>query len=512
MAKNLKDQVNTIALTYTGDATYLRYAVLDEFDGKTWTVGPRSRTELHGVMLTPPGLTSPVGEITQKEWEIKVSKSLRSPWLSVPYPPRHIAIDGRWEYDPQAMDVISADRRPTAGEKYKVTAYDVNPSVDDLRDAIATSSPDSLTSVVPRDTPQTIRELAAQITKGAQGNHYLEAVRLQNWFRSSGGFTYSTAPNSASGIGALVEFLFDSKTGYCEQFATSMALLARILHIPARVALGFLPGSVESGHHVVRMKDMHAWPELYFDGIGWVRFDPTPAQRSGTAPDWTQPSYHGPEQPSAGATAPPATSSDPEQHPRTKNGGNLTDETGAVVVPGTPWWRQPLVRWGIGVLGVIMLALVPWLIRSLIRRHRFGHADVEALWTEVRDTARDLRLDWPDPATPRRCGTWLAAQLPADSRPQAVRLSRAVEFERYAAATRRQHPAGLREAAADVRRSLIDNASTANRWRARLLPRSWRWYLARGATDAPSLLDRLDLTAAHLRRHALRRRRAPGRP
>ena len=75
-----------------------------------------------------------------------------------------------------------------------------------------------------------------------------------------------------------------TKQGYCVQFATAMIMMARSAGIPARMAIGFLPGSATQGVWTVTAADAHAWPELYLDGIGWTRFEPTPAVRSGAPP------------------------------------------------------------------------------------------------------------------------------------------------------------------------------------------------------------------------------------
>ena len=106
----------------------------------------------------------------------------------------------------------------------------------------------------------------------------------------SSDFTYSTEPLPGSGYRALENFLLRDRRGYCEQFAASMAMMAREVGIPSRVAVGFLPGErVEDNTWEVSIRDMHAWPELYFAGYGWVRFEPTPASVTGTAPVWTVP-------------------------------------------------------------------------------------------------------------------------------------------------------------------------------------------------------------------------------
>ena len=123
-------------------------------------------------------------------------------------------------------------------------------------------------------------QIAAE--RGGSGTAYDKAERLRNWLRT---FTYSLqAPGDGtddSSQDVILQFLKERK-GYCVQFASAMAVMARILGIPARVAVGFLPGHQDpvTGAWTVTLKDAHAWPELYFQGIGWVRFEPTPASGS----------------------------------------------------------------------------------------------------------------------------------------------------------------------------------------------------------------------------------------
>jgi len=122
---------------------------------------------------------------------------------------------------------------------------------------------------------------------------------LQSWFRENGGFRYSLDRAPGDSMETIVDFLTTDKVGYCEQFAASMALMARTLGIPARVGVGFLrPQPMGEDLYLYRGTDMHAWPELYFDGVGWLRFEPTPSRRTGDqAPSYS--SEAGPE-----ATAP----------------------------------------------------------------------------------------------------------------------------------------------------------------------------------------------------------------
>ena len=124
-------------------------------------------------------------------------------------------------------------------------------------------------------------------------SRYEQAVMLQNWFRVTGGFRYSLKTQAVgSGNPALLHFLFKGpggRVGYCEQFATAYAVMARTLQIPARVAVGFLQPhqGAKPGEWVYKAHDLHAWPELYFQGSGWVRFEPTPGTRAATTPSYT---------------------------------------------------------------------------------------------------------------------------------------------------------------------------------------------------------------------------------
>ena len=93
-------------------------------------------------------------------------------------------------------------------------------------------------------------------------------------------FTYSeTPPRTAYN---LEGFLFDAKSGYCQQFSGAMALLLRMGGVPARVVTGFTSGSLDAKtrEFVVRDLDAHSWVEVWYSGIGWVTFDPTPASRA----------------------------------------------------------------------------------------------------------------------------------------------------------------------------------------------------------------------------------------
>ncbi len=117
--------------------------------------------------------------------------------------------------------------------------------------------------------------LAHRLAAGA-GSNYEVARRIESYLRS-GGYVYDERPPNRRY--PLASFLLEDRRGYCQQFSGAMALLLRMDGIPARVAAGFLAGSREraGGRFLLTAQDAHAWVEVYFAGIGWVAFDPTPA-------------------------------------------------------------------------------------------------------------------------------------------------------------------------------------------------------------------------------------------
>ena len=119
-----------------------------------------------------------------------------------------------------------------------------------------------------------VYRLASRLTEGAR-TPYAAVRAVERHLRQS----YDYSPNVPQHTYPLPAFLFDDQSGYCQHFAGTMALMLRMVGIPSRVVSGFAPGSFdqERGVYEVRDTDAHAWVEVYFRGIGWVTFDPTPA-------------------------------------------------------------------------------------------------------------------------------------------------------------------------------------------------------------------------------------------
>ncbi|MBI2400584.1 MAG: DUF3488 domain-containing protein [Deltaproteobacteria bacterium] len=122
---------------------------------------------------------------------------------------------------------------------------------------------------------QKIRELAADIAKGR--NDLEKAISIEEHLKAN--YKYTLSPKNTGGSGPLEDFLFYSKEGYCEHFATSMVMLLSASGIHARLVTGFLEGEWNGlgNYFIVRQQDAHSWVEAYIEGTGWVRFDPTPS-------------------------------------------------------------------------------------------------------------------------------------------------------------------------------------------------------------------------------------------
>ena len=170
-----------------------------------------------------------------------------------------------------------ASPRLEAGESYQVEAAINNPGVNELSTAginYPTWVLDKYLQMPENFSPR-VRELALQITDGAQ-NPYEQATLITQYLRRE--IEYSdTVQKAPKNTDPLEWILFEYKKGYCVYYATTEVLMLRSLEIPARMAVGFAQGefSTETNRYVVRNLDAHAWPEVYFPGIGWVEFEPT---------------------------------------------------------------------------------------------------------------------------------------------------------------------------------------------------------------------------------------------
>jgi transglutaminase-like putative cysteine protease len=194
-------------------------------------------------------------------------------------------------------------RSSLAGDRYRIWSYAPNPSPRELaasrprypaevepylsiegrlslpygtpgREAVLRSqlADDSYAQLAPY---LQLQRIAERVARGAR-TPYASVLALESWFRS-GDFEYDERPPQVDGP-PLVSFVTTTKAGYCQHYAGAMALMLRMLGVPARVAVGFTSGSLEEGRWIVTDHDAHAWVEAWFAGHGWTPFDPTPGR------------------------------------------------------------------------------------------------------------------------------------------------------------------------------------------------------------------------------------------
>jgi transglutaminase-like putative cysteine protease len=295
----------------SADRRYWRASVLDQFDGSVWR---RSRTDVGQRDLELPtavdrGSTVGAPKRLDPDWLVRTEFTLRELRSEFAIAPGALIAAEGIGLDPTPNGTAVVEDTLGEGDRYTALSYAPNPSADELRgapDAYAPALTRHTTIEVPRirsgvitPAPQRVVvplgggesargeraarrlaaspygdlfELARRLTAAAPTSY--DAVKaIETHLQSS----YRYAENVPPDPMPLRAFLFEHRAGYCERFAGAMALMLRMLGIPARVAAGFTPGSPDGpDRYLVRDLDAHSWVEVYFTGIGWVPFDPTP--------------------------------------------------------------------------------------------------------------------------------------------------------------------------------------------------------------------------------------------
>ncbi len=438
----------------TATPDYYRLTALDAFDGAQFTLvqenADADRTVNGPLAAGTPGL-GPGIALRAVDAEVRVGDGLAEPYLPLPYSPTVVRIGGRWQLAPKLRTVFSV-RDTTRGRTFVVHSDSPQPTPAQLRAAAQAWTPGrdaaidrqlSLDTSVPASLTSRVRTTAVAVTAGSTTD-YDRLLRLQAYF-TGGRFRYDLAAPLAAGNEGIETFLTDRR-GYCEQFASVFTLMARTLGVPTRVAVGFTPGRLAGKDEWrVTNKDAHAWPEAWFDGVGWVRFEPTPRGELGTPPSYLEGTPAVAAQPSAAASTtatltPSARSSGAVRDPSLGEGD--TSLAGRAGGAGSGRSGPPAVVVA-GVAAVLALLASPALTRLLLRRRRVAVASgrggrrgqrpgrsrgasaaaqasaaegasaaAHAAWAEVVDTAADLRLTLPASESPRSTSRRLAGLLP----------------------------------------------------------------------------------------------------
>ncbi|MDQ4057626.1 MAG: DUF3488 and transglutaminase-like domain-containing protein [Actinomycetota bacterium] len=259
--------------------SYWRLVSLSDFDGQLWSEGESSSQVLEGTLVggtAAPELTEPL----RQSYELTGLMGRFAPAAEKPTEVPEGADQFTTDAETQRLTAADDD---VSGLRYEVVSLEPDLSFTDLKDASAGGLGENEAAYLelPDNFDPRIRELAERWTAqaGATGA-FEDLVALQDRFQTSGEFVYSLkVPPPENSDDYLAKFLFETRAGYCQQYATAFAVMARSLGYPTRVSVGFLPGDEDPENpdtYIVRGTHAHTWPEVYFADYGWVRFEPTP--------------------------------------------------------------------------------------------------------------------------------------------------------------------------------------------------------------------------------------------
>ena len=533
LAEDLRGRSSTPAFSFTSSepgAIRFTLATLSDFSGGQWQPQQEPSPEAASIEETrsPAFLSNATGAADPAPSETFSDRAsarlvsvtidgLLSSWLPLPQSTsrvRPVAAENgfdaqKWLWS-ESANTAQSDRDVTrrgyqyTAEATPLTAGRLPARVRDGLPAGATAlltDPAADDALAPYlDLPGTLPEsvaAAADRVAGDETDRLAVAHALQEWFRG-GSFVYDESapyqpgadPNDPYAV--MVQFL-DERSGFCVHYAATFAVLARHLGVPTRVAVGYASAAERDATTVVLGRELHAWPEVYVDGLGWVAFEPTPGG-AGVVADGdvvtTEATGETPAFDEAGADEPtPAvpeapeetTTPDPTAAPATQAPASAgSDEPSAV--PG-------LVAALATALLLAAAAAVPALRRGVRRSGRLraiAHGDRPAgrAWDELRDRITDLSLDVSGPggSVPARPRAHTPDALLEDWRERgvlegeaaeaAVRIAAAMSAERYGANAAPAEPGRVRADLDCTLRALQAVSSRTARARAFWLPRS----------------------------------------
>lgn len=284
--RRLSNPTDRVLFTVNADrSSYWRLTALPIFDGSTWTIPGSLLDEAGGQLAAVADNVSEGVDVESNLQRFSIS-NLAGSLLPIAYEPVQLRAASRsLFYELRTASLVVGGDGLKTNDAYELVSATAVPRPEVLAAATVSAPPelDSRQGVyleLPEsDQVLELRTIVRTIVS-QDSTPYVAALALQSFFRDN--FTYSLDVPSDLDGDATLAFL-ERRTGYCEQFSSTFALFARILGIPARVAVGFTPGeiiNVINGRNVyeVRSQHAHAWPELWFDGVGWVLFEPTPGR------------------------------------------------------------------------------------------------------------------------------------------------------------------------------------------------------------------------------------------
>jgi transglutaminase-like putative cysteine protease len=484
------EQPNVEVFTVRSEVpSYWRLTALDEFDGQIW----KSSYGTDGADGELPQAVDSAADTKSVRQTVTV-EALAGVWLPAAFEPRSLDAgdaDVGWDEDSSTL-IVDRDVPTSDGLTYEVTSAIPTWTEGQLREVSDADLPEELRqqyTTLPEVVSPEVRGLAQTVVGREEARTpYDRAIALQSYLRNE--FTYDDTVGPGASADALTAFLFQTRRGYCEQFAGSFAALARAVNLPTRVAVGFTWGAQDPEEptlYRVRGVHAHAWPEVYFHGYGWVPFEPTPGrapvqgdQWLGLPPDGLQDATGG----TAGAVGPGAgggtdagaqngglSAADEERLNAGLAGAGGTGEAGQTEDSGLPEGvRKTGIGIGLGIvayLALVPLAIVAW--RFGRRRRARSPADkVRLWWRQATERAEAAGVKLPASLTIAETADRLAAAAPGSA--EAVQGA-ARTLERVAYAEEAPTPDDV----ANAQRAWASVNAEVNQWEPRW-PRVFRYF------------------------------------
>ncbi|MFP5326092.1 MAG: DUF3488 and DUF4129 domain-containing transglutaminase family protein, partial [Acidimicrobiia bacterium] len=438
------------------EAGYWRVASLEIFDGENWEEADRNRIPTEGGVVG----NETIGPTRELDQTLTV-RSLEGEFLPAAVAP--VAVQRLDVSDDEAFDGIDVDPDSgsilvdddlSAGDRYRIISGVPDLSYQDLRLATPARGDeiDSVYFQMERRLSPAVDDLLDRWTAGAR-TPFARLVAIQERLR---GFDYTLQPETPQGDDLVGDFLLRTREGFCQQYATAFALIARHLGYPSRVSVGFLPGeqSEIARRFTVRGTDAHAWPEIYFKEFGWVAFEPTPRGEA-PAPGYTLVPAGGPDRPDGGNASGIPEFDNPFSDASANDGGPRGEQTeiGGANVDVNPQerqldqqrrrrlreaaWQRTFARIvAFTALGVLLFLLTVPGLKELRIRRRYARANgpdeiAAASFAHLVDEASELASG----RRPSESALAFARRLVADDRVSdrtALRLAEIFEAATYA--------------------------------------------------------------------------------
>ena len=440
-SQDLRSQSQAPVLNYRTNAARLeplRVTAAEEFRSGKWRAEDRPTSgllPLNAELPAPEGLSDGVRTVTQ---QLRVTgNQLPPPHLAAPSPLASVRLGegAAYRFDPRDDTVLvqgattSYEVDYLAIEGGSELPADVGERPADPQDF------DAELLEVDEASADAVAELTAQVV-GEEANSLQAAILIQNHFRRAP-YRYSLdlAPSAEADSGDPIGGFLATRQGYCVQFATAMVMMARTEGIPARMAVGFLPGQIQvDGSRKVVAADAHTWPELWIEGMGWTRFEPTPGIRANQPPAYAQNRDEGDTATETTTTVTQTGTVAPEPTGPAAGSPSLLDQL-----------REMLPLLGRVLLGLLVLALALAVVPVVGRRHREAglrtaattQEQVEGRWTYLVRTLQDLGVAPPPARSPRGMGRHYREETVLDRRGEEAlgRVTDTLERTRYAPAT-----------------------------------------------------------------------------